>query len=137
MPGIPPMTDPKTLVRNFLAASESGDRAAMDALLHPDFAVHEAPSLPYGGTHRGLQGYLQLVRTVFTAFRETRVEVDAMLSENDPVFVLARLTGRSRHGDTPIVMQVNEVWRVAEGRIHSVTPYYNDTARLNQIAGSG
>ena len=131
------MTDPKAIVRDFLAASERGDRAVMDALLHPDFAVHEAPSLPYGGTHRGLQGYLQLVRTVFTAFRDTRVEVDSMLAENDTVIVLARLTGRSRQGDTPFVMHVNEVWRVAEGRIHSVTPYYYDTARLNQIVGSG
>lgn len=131
------MTDPKAIVRDFLAASERGDRAVMASLLHPDFAVHEAASLPYGGTHRGLEGYLQLVRTVFTAFRDTRVEVDAMLAENDVVIVLARLTGRSRHRNTPFVMRVNEVWRVDEGRIHSVTPYYYDTARLNQIAGPG
>ncbi len=130
------MSDQTVIVREFLAASERGDRAVMYSLLHPDFVVHEAPSLPYGGTHHGLDGYLKLVRSVFTSFRDTRVEIDSILGENDTVIVLARLSGRSKCGRVPFVMPLSEVWRLVDGRIRSVTPYYFDTARINEIAGT-
>lgn len=129
------MQDNKTIVREFLAASQRADRDLMASLLDEEFVVHEADSLPYAGEHRGLEGFLALVRRVFTSFRDTRVEIDTVIGEGDTVIVLARLCGRSRHGGEAFSMPVNEVWRLRDGRIHSITPYYFDTARLNTLAG--
>lgn len=129
------MQDNKTVVREFLAASQRGDRAVMAGLLHERFTVHEADSLPYAGEHHGLEGFLALVKRVFTSFRDTRVEIDGMIGEGDTVIVLARLSGHSKHAGEAFSMPVNEVWQLVDGRIHSITPYYFDTARLNALAG--
>lgn len=130
------MVDNIQIVRDFLCASQSGNHLIMQRLLHPDAEVHEAASLPYAGTHRGLPGFLDLVKTVFTTFDDTRVEVETMLGEADIVVVLATLSGRSKHSGESFNMPVNEIWRVRHGQIHSITPYYFDTARLKQLAGT-
>ncbi len=130
------MTNSIDTVRAFLAASQQGDRDTMAMLLHPDAEVHEADSLPYAGRHRGLDGFLALVKTVFTSFRDTRVEVDTIVGEGELVVVLATLSGRSKKTGESFRMPVNEVWRLHEGRIVSITPYYFDTARLSELAGT-
>lgn len=129
------MTDSIDTVRAFLTASQQGDRDTMAVLLHPEAEVHEADSLPYAGRHRGLEGFLALVKIVFTSFRDTRVEIETLLGEGELVVVLATLSGRSKTSGQSFRMPVNEVWRLRDGRIISITPYYFDTARLNQLAG--
>ena len=130
------MTDSVDTVRAFLAASQQGDRETMAALLHPEAEVHEADSLPYAGRHRGLEGFLALVKRVFTSFRDTRVEIETLLGDGELVVVLATLSGRSKTSGESFHMPVNEVWRLRDGQIISITPYYFDTARLNQLAGA-
>lgn len=129
------MADNKQLVDDFLDASRRGDTQRMAALLHSDFCVYEADSLPYAGEHRGLEGFLALVKRVFTSFRDTRVDIRQMLAEGDTVVVLATLSGRSKHNGEAFQVPVNEVWEFAEGRILRITPYYFDTARLVALAG--
>lgn len=129
------MPDNKQTVRNFLAASQRGDRDTMATLLHVDFCVHEAASLPYAGEHRGLEGFLALVKRVFTSFRDTRVEIQQVIGEGGTVVVLANLSGFSRHSGEAFDMPVNEVWELVDGRIRRITPYYFDTARLVELAG--
>jgi len=130
------MQNNKDIVRNFLAASRRGDHDTMAALLHPEAEVLEADSLPYAGTHRGLEGFLTLVKTMFTQFHDTQVDVEEVIGEGDTVIVLATISGRSKHTGEAFRMPVNEVWRVRDRRICSITPFYFDTARLNALAGA-
>lgn len=130
------MPDNKQIVRDFLTASQSGDRDSMAALLHADFCVHEAASLPYAGEHRGLAGFLALVKQVFSSFRDTRADIRQVIGEGDTVVVLASLCGHSKHTGEAFEMPVNEIWELTDGRIRRITPYYFDTARLNELAGT-
>lgn len=130
------MPDNKQIVRDFLSASQSGDRDTMAALLHADFCVREADSLPYAGEHRGLEGFLALVKRVFTSFRNTRADIRQVIGEGDTVVVLANLCGHSKHTGEAFEMPVNEIWELTDGRIRRITPYYFDTARLNELAGA-
>lgn len=130
------MPDNKQIVRDFLTASQNGDRDGMAALLHTDFCVHEAASLPYAGEHRGLEGFLALVKQVFTSFRDTRADIRQVIGEGDTVVVLASLRGHSKHTGEAFEMPVNEIWELTDGRIRRITPYYFDTARLNELAGT-
>jgi len=128
------MHDNKQIVRDFLNASQIGDHETMAILLHPDAEIREADSLPYAGVYHGLEGFLNLVKTVFTSFRDTKVKIEDIIGEGDMVIVLASLSGYSKHSDERFRMPVAEVWRVVDSRIRSITPYYFDTARLSTLA---
>lgn len=129
------MHDNKQIVRDFLQASQHGDHNTMAILLHPDAEIREADTLPYAGVHYGLEGFLSLVKTVFTSFRNTQVMVEDIIGEGDTVIVLASMSGHSKHSDESFRMPVAEVWRLEDGRIRNITPFYYDTARLNTLAG--
>lgn len=47
------MANPAEIVLGVFSAVEARDRARLFALYHDDVELHEAPSLPYGGTVRG------------------------------------------------------------------------------------
>jgi ketosteroid isomerase-like protein len=47
------LSDDVEVVLSAFRAVEQRDREALLALYHPDVAFHDAPSLPYGGVHRG------------------------------------------------------------------------------------
>jgi uncharacterized protein len=123
----------EAIVRRFLALAQSGDRAGASALLHADVRVIEADSLPYGGVHRGPEGFHALVKRVFRNWDDVRVEVDRFISTGDTVIALARFQGRSKNNGEPFSMPMAEVWRVADGLIVEVQPFYFDTKRLVEL----
>lgn len=122
--------DNRAIVEAFLAAARTGDEATLAALLAPDAVVVEAASLPYGGTHHGLEGFRALVRRVFLSWRDTRVEVGRVLADGDHVVVLATLHATPKAGGEPFGMPIAEIWRLEEGRVKEIRPFYFDTARL-------
>jgi hypothetical protein len=120
----------ETLVRDFLAAAAAGDREAMSRLAAPDITVIEADSLPFGGRHVGLDAFTALVRTVFGALEATRLAVEQFVPGPDCVVVLATLRGRSHRDGSEVEMPIAEVWRIKDGLIREVQPYYFDVARM-------
>src|SRR6266545_3652626 len=48
------------VVQRFEDAFVRGDMDEVLSLVSPDIVVHEAPSLPYPGDHRGHEGFLKL-----------------------------------------------------------------------------
>src|SRR6478672_6470439 len=48
------------VVERFEDAFVRGDMDEVLSLVSPDIVVHEAPSLPYPGDHRGHEGFLKL-----------------------------------------------------------------------------
>jgi ketosteroid isomerase-like protein len=126
--------DSKATVQAFLDASVRGDESAMRALLHADIEVVEADSLPYGGVHRGKDGFIALIRRVFTTWQDTQVSVQSVVTEGDQVVMLATMTGRGRETGTAFTMPIAEVWTLRDGKILRITPYYLDTQLLCDIA---
>lgn len=122
--------DGKRIVAAILQAHKDKDLDTVRALLHPDVRVVEAQSLPYGGTVTGIEGFHELVRRVFTTWRNTRVTVERMIAEDDCVVVLATMSGESRACGTPFTMPIAEVWRVVEGKVVEIRPFYFDTKHL-------
>ncbi|GIX29745.1 MAG: hypothetical protein KatS3mg124_0217 [Porticoccaceae bacterium] len=127
------MAEEVRLVEAFLAAAEQRDRALMARLFPPDAEVREPDSLPWGGVHRGLEGFLQLVRTLYGAFAWLEVKVEGMMGRDGRVVVWAVIEGRTRGGRT-FSMPVLEDWRIEGGRIRAVIPHYFDTAAMARLA---
>lgn len=130
------MTDnnSKDIVRRFLGAAQQGDMATVASLLHPEARVIEADSLPFGGIASGLEGFTALVRQVFTTFANTAVTIDEYIAEGDTVVVLATMSGQSKASGEAFSMPISEIWRIQDGLITEIKPFYYDTQRLNALA---
>ncbi len=129
------MTDSsKDIVRNFLGAAQRGDMATVERLLHPEARVIEADSLPFGGVVSGFDGFTRLVRQVFTTFANTAVTIDEYIAEGDTVVVLATMTGQSKASGEAFSMPISEIWRLRDGLITEIMPFYHDTQRINALA---
>lgn len=111
-------------------AFNGADRPTLEAYLADDIEINEAPSLPYGGTHRGKAAYFKLVAEVFAQWENTRINVLEYIGENTTIVVLATLTGTNRRDGRSVEMPIAEVWRFENELISRITPFYYDTAQL-------
>jgi len=128
------MLDQASLVDRFLAAVASGDTDALAAILHPDFEIIEADSLPYAGTYRGLSGWLDLVAAVGRAWRGVAIElVEHPWVTNDDVFALFRMQGKARNTGIQFSTLILERWQIVDHRVRKITPFYFDTGALMSI----
>jgi ketosteroid isomerase-like protein len=116
----------RAIVERFLQAAREKDVATMRALSADDIRVIEAESLPYGGEHVGLDAFLALSRRVFKQLGITELRIDRIISEEDLVVVLATIRG-TPPGQASFEMPITELWRVSEGRIREIRPFYRDT----------
>lgn len=69
----------------------NGDVAGLREVLHPDSVNHEAPS----GTPDGIDGVVQTMQWLRSAFSDQRYEIHQMVAEGDTVAV--HLTHHGRH----------------------------------------
>jgi len=127
-------TNSKDIVRAFLGAAQQGDMATVASLLHPEARIIEADSLPFGGVVTGFEGFTQLVRQVFTTFANTAVTIEQYIAEGDTVVVLATMSGQSKASGEAFSMPISEIWRVHDGLITEIKPFYHDTQRINALA---
>ena len=118
------------VVEQMLGHAAHGRWAALADVLAHDFAIVEPDSLPYGGTHRGLDGYVALMRQIGGLF-VLAFEPQGLYAVDDTTALLrmqvtftARSTGRS------IVLRVVEVLEVVEGRVRRSEVFLADTAAL-------
>lgn len=102
------------------------------SLLHADFEIIEAPSLPYGGTYRGGEGWAQLIEDVKKAWAGVKVTPLWTLGEHDGdrFAKMYRISGTARTTGIKFDMQVFELWEFEDGLIRRTVPYYFDTAEL-------
>jgi hypothetical protein len=125
--------DNKTIVAAFFTAAAANDQAAMAAILDPEVVVTEAESLPFGGRHVGFAAFQALVRRVFLLWRDTRVDVERLIGDGQYVVVLATMHARSKADDAALSMPIAEVWRLENGRVKEIRPFYFDTRKFVDV----
>jgi len=119
----------KQVIADFAAALFRGDLDLVKQLMHPDFFIHEAESLPYGGVHRGLEGIL----TVFKGINSSWANVSNNVLEihgqpNDSqFFMMADLSGTSHKTGRSFKISVLERYVVEDGKLKEIHPHYFDT----------
>lgn len=120
----------RKIIYSLYEAIQHGDIATVKGLLDPDVVMHEAPSLPYGGVHRGIDAVVQVVGQVMAVLDISKVAVERIVADGDWVVVLA---------DAPIVekpdpashrMPLAECWRLSNGKVVELRAFYWDTALL-------
>ncbi|HWM08443.1 MAG TPA: nuclear transport factor 2 family protein [Solirubrobacteraceae bacterium] len=131
----------------YLAAGGPGE-ASFELLapyFSPDVVLHQAETLPYGGTWRGHDG----MERFFVAMSETweafeMLEQDFLVAA-DTAVVHTRVRARARATGRELEFPILQTLRFEAGRIAEIRPFYWDTAAIAaassripaRIAGSG
>jgi len=120
----------------FLAALGRGDSATIATMIHPNFELIEANSLPYGGTYKGLDGWVALTKAVGATFAGFRLQLLDYAGEGeDSLVVHFAISGRGRQSGTPFDTRVLEYWRFRDGKLVRIDPFYFDTALVVAAIG--
>ena len=119
------------VVQRFEDAFVRGDMDEVLSLLTSDVVVHEAPSLPYPGDHRGHDGFLRLA-DAFNAVWEIVSDLDLTFLDAGEahVVVLVAFDVMTRSTGVPLRLRLAEVYTVRDGRIADLDVYYRDTAAI-------
>jgi steroid delta-isomerase-like uncharacterized protein len=126
----------KELVGSWVEVWNSGDLAAIDDLLTPDFVRHD-PDAP---EVRGPTAEREFVAGYLAAFPDLHFTVESLVAEAN--LVAARLIATGTHrGDLPgipatgktVRIEIMELYRVAEGRIAEQWVLTDMLALLQQI----
>jgi len=130
------MSDSEVLitVRKLFEAVARRDAGAYFGAFHPDILISEAPSLPYGGEHSGLEGVLrhaERFRATWDRYQseDSRELEPEFLAIANRVIVLWRLRARAANGEG-IDLPVVSIYRLKDEKIIESRMYHFDTVAL-------
>jgi ketosteroid isomerase-like protein len=122
-----------TVVRGIFNAIERRDERQFRELCHPACELHWPPSLPYGGTARGLQQegptWSDTWRSLQPTAAERRMEPRVVAASEEEVVVLWHQRGVTPGGDR-LDEEVLGLYHVREGKLARAQMFYFDTAAL-------
>ena len=127
------MTKEELALRSLFAAVEARDASPLAALYSPEVLIHEAPSLPYGGDFRGLEGMIRHASLFTQTWDRLQLPADRRMdpdfvARGDQVLVSWRLRahGSDRVLDIPMVSH----YRLTDARIVESRMLAFDTAAI-------
>jgi uncharacterized protein len=129
------MSEAGELVLEAFRAVERRDHEALIALYHPEVEFHEAPSLPYGGTSRGLEdvarnlGWLETWAPLQPSEEERRMDPRILSDDGTHVVALYRQRALDPQGRR-LNSQVVGLYEVRDGKFARAQMFHFDTAAL-------
>ncbi|MBZ4322129.1 nuclear transport factor 2 family protein [Streptomyces huiliensis] len=139
-PADPFPTDPLSVLKGMYEAESrylaaGGPGAASFDLLAPYFAddvvLHQADSLPYGGTWHRHDGMARFFLAMSLAWERFDILDQRFLGvDGDTVVVHSRIRARARATGRELEFPIVQTIEVRDGRIARVRPFYWDTAAI-------
>jgi len=126
-------------VRSFLSNLRAGDIAAACELVAVDATIHEADSLPFGGTRTGPGGFESLVADIGRLFI-LKLGKPVIHCSGPTAVVQFEIELTSRRTGRGAVMPVVDVYTIAAGMISQLDVYYKDSKAITDLErpeGSG
>jgi ketosteroid isomerase-like protein len=118
------------VVEQMLGHAAAGRWEALHDVLDERFTIVEPESLPYGGTHRGVDGYVALLQQIAGLF-ELAFEPKALHALADGTVVLRMdVTFTARSTGERVQLPVVELLEVTGGRVRRSEVFVSDTAAL-------
>lgn len=129
----------KQILQRFITAAQSLDDETVQALMHPDFVVHEAAGLPYAGEYRGLEGWQRLFSTVVGIWKDVSIKTEMYMGADDAenFAVLMIFAGKSPDGEEAFQTRILEHWRLQDQKVIEVWPHYWDTHAMHLLYQKG
>lgn len=125
------------VVRKLFEAVALRDPAGVFSAYHPDIFISEAPSLPYGGEHRGREGAIRHAEAFRSTWDRYQPQADRnlepeFLALGDRVVVLWRFRAQRPMRES-IDLPVVSIYRLREEKIIESRMFHFDTAALLQF----
>jgi ketosteroid isomerase-like protein len=127
------------IIRSFLSNLRSGDISAACELLAADATIHEADSLPFGGTRAGPGGFQSLVADIGRLFI-LKLGKPVIHCSGSTAVVQFEIELTSRQSGRCAVMPVVDVYTITAGMISRLDVYYKDSKVITDLErpeGSG
>ena len=121
----------REIVAALYKACVRGNWAAAAEMLSADVLITEAGTLPFGGTYRGVEAMRGLFAKVMQSAGIIGVEGREVTSGGDWVVVLQDLI---LEGAPPVRAPFVEAFRLHEGKVCEIVPYYFDPGLINAAA---
>ena len=117
----------REIVLALYKACGKGDWAKAATLMTEDILIKEAPTLPFAGEFRGVEAMRVLFGKVQSA-GVTGVEMHQATAGGDWVVVLLDLL---LGGSPPVRCPLAEAFRLKDGKVCEIVPYYFNAALMN------
>ncbi|MGC0366696.1 ketosteroid isomerase-like protein [Rhodococcus sp. 27YEA15] len=118
--------DNAAIVRRVYEAAFAGDATAFAAVMAEDFEEDVPPVLPWGGTHRGADAFMNNVLPLLAgAVDFTSMKLISLAADGEHVAAL--LTAKSIEGEE---LWISEHWTMREGKAVHMRVFYHDTTPL-------
>ncbi len=128
-----PTTSNLAVVQAIYQAVARNDLPTVLQSLDENVVAHQADSLPYGGTYQGHDGFMQMGTAIFDTWADFQTQPSAFLQDGEFVIVQAVMRGKARQSGRPLDMPLTEIWRLQNGNVVEITPFYWDTAATVQL----
>jgi hypothetical protein len=126
VPAPAPATGSRAATLGIYRAMKERDVEAFTALVHPAIEVVQPGFLPYGGTHRGVDGLLAMFREVLKLVDVRRLEIVSLVAEDDEVW--AQFVVQTRVGG--VDLSVAEHWTFEHGLARHLDVWFQDPTPL-------
>lgn len=123
----------RDIVRALYKLTGRGRWDAAAEFIAPDLVIRQANSLPFAGEYHGLEGLRTLFATVVETIGIRGVEYVQMTAGGDWVVSLLVLLADS---EPPVRLRMAETFRLRDGKVVEIVPYYFDAALVRQVAES-
>ena len=128
------MNEDEPLIRRGYDAWNSGDWAAMEELLAPEFEVDATDRVLNPDSYRGLEGFRRLAREMEEIWDSWDIEPLEIVQRKELVFVAHRVRARGKGSGVEVVQTYWSVWTVRDGRGVKLALYV-DRGRALAAAG--
>jgi SnoaL-like protein len=125
-------SSPEGVVEGMLGHAAAGRWDDLADVVGEDFVIVEPNSLPYGGSHRGLDGYVELMRQIGELFELEFEPLRLHALDEVTVLLQMRVTFTARSSGRAVTLQVVELLEVEHERVRRSEVYLSDTAALLQ-----
>lgn len=99
-------------------------------VLAPDVVLTEPPSLPHGGTHRGLDAFLAVQAGMAEHWAQRIEDAGYWQCASDQVCLRIVITWTARATGRAVTLPMIDLLRFADGQITAIEAFLFDTAAL-------
>ena len=126
---------PAALLSEVYRLAGERDWDAVEALVHPEFVLYEAESLPFGGEWKGKDALQRCAAAMYATWEEASVNIHEITGGEEWAVVVLSLTMKSKKTGRTFTQTVNEAAQFENGLLKALRIHYFDAAEVTAEAG--